>query len=90
MTETRDDNHTQLAIKELPQLVRRLATAMAAQTEGDCCALRDFARWADLSTVRVHALVILTDALAEVAGWTPDNLRSYATAQEGTRGRRTR
>lgn len=79
-----------LAMHDLPETARRFATAMAAEIEGDCCALGDFAQWVGLAPTRVHALVVLADTLAGVAGWTPDAMRTYATTNERTRARRPR
>jgi len=79
----------QEATRATPELARRLATALAGEIEGDQWTVLDFAKWAATSPARVHALAIVADLAVQAAGWTPDDLRAFAAAQEQVgRGRR--
>ena len=90
MTGRGDTAAIEAAIHQLPMLARRFATAMAADIEGDVLALYDFAQWAAISKVRVHALAVLANVALGVAGWSPDDLRAYAMVQEGKHNHRGR
>jgi len=80
----------QEATRATPELARRLATALAGEIEGDQWTVLDFARWVAGDPARVHALAIVADLAVQAANWTPDDLRTFAAAQEAVTQRRPR
>ncbi len=90
MTPPEGATYTQAAIREMPQVARRFANAVAADVENDDDAVTAFAAWVADNRVRVHALVILACVTAAAADWGADTMRAYAATQEATtrRGRK--
>jgi hypothetical protein len=78
------------AMRDYPEVARRLANAVAADVEDDTGAVLDFAYWVAGCDRRVRGLVLLACTGFALAGLGADDLRTIAAMQGHVQHRRPR